>query len=100
MTALQLRKQTLLLESDLNRLALHAECRHLRNVGGRAGCGANVRSAIRPLALLLAPVAGSVAALGLRRSGSGAGLLRTALHIAPSLVRLCRVWFSQPDKSE
>lgn len=30
MTELQLRKQALLLESDLNRLTLHAECARLR----------------------------------------------------------------------
>ena len=34
MTALQLRKKTLVLESELNRLALQAECERLREATG------------------------------------------------------------------
>jgi hypothetical protein len=34
MTALQLHKKTLVLESELNRLALHAECERLREAAG------------------------------------------------------------------
>ena len=100
MTAIELRKQTLLLESDLNRLALHVECQRLREVGSWAGRVAYIRSAIGPWALLLAPVAGLILALGFCRSSSRAGFLTRALQVAPSLIRLWRTWVTPADRSK
>jgi hypothetical protein len=92
MTALQLRKQILLLESDLNRLRLHAECECLRKAAGWVNCIKDARRQIAPWALVLAPVAGVALALGLRHSGSGGGFLSRALGLAPSLIQLWRTW--------
>ena len=90
LTALQLRKQALLLESDLNRLTLRAECKRLLTA---AGWVQELRRQIKPWALVLAPLAGVALVLGLRRSKSGAGLLAKALVIAPSLIELWRTFF-------
>jgi len=90
LTALQLRKKTLLLESNLNRLTLRAECERLF---GAAGWVQDLRRQIRPWALVLAPLAGAALALGLRRSRSGAGLLAKALVMAPSLIEIWRTFF-------
>ena len=65
MNAFELRKKTLLLESDLNRLTLHAECAQLRKVASH--------STVARWALALAPLAGLAFALGLCRSSHGAG---------------------------
>jgi len=90
MTALQLRKKALLLESDLNRLTLRAECERLREATGWVQ---DLRRQIKPWALVLAPLAGVALALGLRRSSSGLGLLAKTLAIAPSLIEIWRALF-------
>jgi hypothetical protein len=100
MTALQLRKQTLLLESDLNRLTLLVECERLRVVGNWAGRLADIRKAVRPWALLLAPLAGIILTLGLRGSSLRASLLTRVLQVAPSLIQLWRAFASPSDKSQ
>jgi hypothetical protein len=98
MTALQLRKKALLLESDLNRLRLRADIeqlheatditRNLRNLGERIG----------PWIKTLAPLAGIMAAFSLRRrSSEGGGFFQKALALAPVLIRLWRA-FSKPSK--
>ncbi|MGA2175454.1 MAG: hypothetical protein ABSH38_10780 [Verrucomicrobiota bacterium] len=94
MTALQLRKQILLLESDLNRLRLLAECERLREAVGWVSRIREARRQIAPWALVLAPLAGVALALGIRRSGAGGGFLSRALGLAPSLIQLWRtcVW--------
>ncbi len=100
MTALQLRKKTLLLESDLNRLTLHAECAHLREAVGWLGRMRDARHQIAPWALVLAPLAGVALMLGLRRSSSGGGWLAKALAVAPSLMQLWRTCMTPSGKSE
>ena len=90
MTALQLRKRTLLLESDLNRLALHAEWAHLC---GGAGCLGRLKDAqhkVTPWLMVLVPLAGVAFGLGLRRRSSGGSLLAKVLAIAPSLIHVWR----------
>jgi hypothetical protein len=96
MTVLQLRKQTLLLESGLNRLTLHVECEHLREAANWVDCIKDAQRQMSPWALVLAPLAGVALALGLRRSSSGTGFLARALAIAPSLIQVCRT-FSSPS---
>jgi hypothetical protein len=100
MTTLELRKQTLLLESDLNRLTLHAECGHLRDAANWAGRMKDVRRELAPWALVLAPLAGMALALGLRRSSLSTGLVTKALEVAPSLIQLWRTCVTPSDESK
>ncbi len=100
MTALQLRRRTLLLESDLNRLTLHAECEHLHKAVGWLGRMRDARRHIAPWALVLAPLAGVALMLGLRLSSSGSGWLAKALAVAPSLMQLWRTCMTPSDRSE
>lgn len=100
MTALQLRKQTLLLESDLNRLTLEAHCAHLRKAGTWAGGAREMRRHVAPWALVMAPLVGLTLALGLRRPTSGGSFLARALGIAPSLIHLWRTWAAPANDSK
>ena len=94
MKVLELRKETLLLESDLNRLTLHAE---LERLGAAAH---EFKQRITPWALMLAPVAGLTIARRWRRaSGSGTGLMTKVLALAPTLIRLWRAWASSADRT-
>jgi hypothetical protein len=54
---------------------------------------------VGPWAMALAPLAGIVAALGLRRP-SGGGFLRTALAMAPALMRLWRAFSTLSEDKE
>jgi hypothetical protein len=90
LTELQLRKQALLLESDLNRLALYVECERLSKVGSWAGRIADVRKILGPWALLLAPLAGVALALGLRRRSGWLGSLTKAVALIGPLIQLWR----------
>ena len=86
MSALQSRKEALLLESDLNRLRLRAEFNNLRE-------GASILNRLRRFgswASVLGPVAGIIVTLVLKRTFPAGGLLRKALAGAPGLVRLWR----------
>ena len=97
MTDLQLRKKSLLLESNLNRLRLRAELQQLREA---TDVVANLKALPRrlgPWTLALAPLAGIVAALGLRRSSAG-GLLQGTLALAPALIRLWRAFSTMSEK--
>jgi hypothetical protein len=95
LTELQLRKEALLLESHLNRLALCAECKRLSEVGSWVGRIAGARNLIRPWASLLAPMAGVALALGLRRRSGWLGFLtKTVAAIAP-LIQLWRTKVTQ-----
>ncbi len=100
MTALRLRKQTLLLESDLNRLTLCAECARLGVLADWLGCARSAPRRLTPWLWLVAPLAGVALALGLRRSFSGAGFLKKALTVAPSLVHLWRTCATPPNASK
>jgi hypothetical protein len=68
MTAFKLHKRTLLVESDLNRLALRAEVQHLRAARKWMGFIQHPGRKLAPWALLLAPLAGVVLGLGIRRT--------------------------------
>jgi hypothetical protein len=97
MKTLQLRKQALLLESDLNRLRLRAELGQLREAADLTSNLKRLAERIGPWAMTLAPLAGIVAALGLRRREAGGGFLRKAFNVAPALIRLWRA-FAKPSK--
>ncbi|MCU0784204.1 MAG: hypothetical protein MUF81_09205 [Verrucomicrobia bacterium] len=98
MTALQLRKQTLLLESDLNRLTLHVECAQLREATNWMGQIRGAQKRIPSWALAVAPLAGVALVLGLRRSSAGAGLLTKALGVAPSLIQIWRMFSASSNE--
>ena len=67
---LQFRKKALIIESDLNRLALEAECRSLRSAAAWGESTVEVYRKVRPWLLLLAPVTGLLLARMLRKPGS------------------------------
>jgi hypothetical protein len=98
MTALQLRKQTLRLESDLNRLTLQTHCEQLREAAAWVGRMNDARRQVAPWALLLAPLAGVALAVGIRRFSGCAGFLAKALAAAPSLIQLWRTCVSPPNE--
>lgn len=100
MTALQLSKKTLLLESDLNRLRLRAELQQLREAADLAQNLKILPRRFGPWALALAPLAGIVAALGLRRSSTRGSFWQGMLAIAPALVRLWRAFATLSDESK
>lgn len=68
MTPRELQRQALALESDLNRLALRAELRQLRDARTWAGFMKRSGRELAPWALVLGPLFGAVAAVGLRRT--------------------------------
>jgi len=100
MTALQLRKQMLVLESDLNRLTLCTEWERLREAANWSGRVGDLRRQVRPWALVLAPLAGVGLTLGLRRFSSSARLLVRALAFAPALIKLWRARVSPSKESK
>lgn len=89
MTALQTRKNALLLESDLNRLRLCAEVQNLREFAGF--------SKLKHLGRFggwkwtLASLVGVTVALGVGRTQLAGGLLRKALVAMPAFIRLWRM---------
>jgi hypothetical protein len=97
MTALQLRKKALLLESDLNRLRLRADIEQLHEATNIMSILKHLGERVGPWVKTIAPLAGIVAAFSLRRSSEGGGFFRKALGLAPSLIRLWRT-FSKPSK--
>jgi len=82
MTLLKLQRQTLALESDLNRLALQAEFRQLRDARTWAGFMKRGGRELAPWAFALVPLFGVVAALGLRRAGRLFGSVARVINAA------------------
>jgi hypothetical protein len=93
---LQLQKQALILESDLNRLAMQAEWQNLRQAGRRLTQPAQALGNVNLWLLLLAPVAGFLAARGLRGQDSWLSRVTSLLKWA---VPLYRVWTRLRSKS-
>jgi hypothetical protein len=89
MTALQLRKKALVLESELNRLAVQAECQRLREATGWLSLITGAQSLIR--------LAGVALTFHLRRPASADGFLSRALRLAPSLIQLWRAWTARSN---
>lgn len=90
LSPLALRKQALILESDLNRLALRAELGELRAATAWVGEAAQTGRKFAPWLLLLAPVAGFLLVRNLRRSESRLGRLAALLHWVQPLFSLWR----------
>jgi len=87
---LQLRKRGLVLESDLNRLALQAEWQRVCAATSWINQAARFCRQANPWLVLLAPLAGLWTALTLHREGSIASHLLAALKWIPSLMTIWR----------
>jgi hypothetical protein len=84
---LQLRKQLLVVESGLNRLALAGELRNLRAATGWVGKAAHTGRRLQPFLLLLAPLAGFLAVRKARQPGGLFSRLLDALKLVrPALA--------------
>ena len=92
MTALELRKKALLLESDLNRLRLRAELQQLREATDLTQQLKHLPQRFGLWGKALVPLAGIVAAFGLRRAAARGGLVGTIVSMAPSVIRLWRAF--------
>lgn len=88
MSELDLRKQALLAESGLNRLALRGEVRCLRAGVGR-WTGVGWRS-VGPWLAVAAPVAGWLVARGFGRPAGLGPLAVRAVAVLPALVQVWR----------
>ena len=86
----QLHKQALILESDLNRLALQAEYQSLRDATVRVSQVTQAWRRLAPWVLLLAPVAGFLTIRSVRQPGSVIGRIGSALKWAQPLYSLWR----------
>ena len=89
LTPLRLRKQTLLLKSDLHRLTLQMECQRLHQATRWMGEAGQMWHRWRPWALVVAPVAGLLFARGLRRPTR---LLGSVIRIAGMILPLAQAW--------
>ena len=98
MTALELRKKALLLESDLNRLRLGAELQQLREAADITQHIRLLPHRLGPWAKALVPLAGLVAALGLRRASAGGGFVRAIVSMAPMVIRLWRAFSTRHEE--
>jgi hypothetical protein len=100
MTALKLQKQSLLLESDLNRLAVRADLQYLRSAGTWVGFLQRAEREIAPWGLVLAPLGGVVAALGLRRTVRLFGSVARVLRAARPMIHTGRGLAARPSSRE
>jgi hypothetical protein len=97
LTELNVRKQALLLESDLNRLTLQLQCEHLRQTRNwLTSIGGGPRK-LGFWVVTLAPLAGLAMTLGMRRSRRLFGSLATAVAVAKPLIRF---WRSSRESSD
>jgi len=87
--ALSRRKQALIIESNLNRIALQIECENLRAATRPLHQVATVAHRMGPWLLPLAPLAGLLAARFLRKRS---GLLDTAVSLLRSLPPVLALW--------
>jgi len=97
---LRLHKQALLLESDLNRLALRAEWEQLRAATAHASDPMVAWRKISPWLPLLAPLAGFLAVRTLRRPGSVLGGVISAVKWIQPLYSLWRRLASRQHREE
>ncbi len=88
---LDLQKQALLLESDLNRVALQAEIRNLRSATAWMGETARVSKKLTPLLVFLAPLAGFLLATSSFRAGSWLGRV---MNLGKWVSRLYPLWMT------
>jgi len=86
--ALELRRQELVLRSTINRLAIRLELQNMQTALRPAEQVFTSVRAVRPWLLLLAPLAGMLAARGMRGKGGGFSKLVEVLKWIPSLLGL------------
>ena len=96
MNNLQLRKQALILESDLNRLTLRTECQNLRLAAGRFARPGRFLNTNWLLAV--APVAGFLAVRWFRRRETPASRWLAAFKWLPPLYSLWRAFNSASSR--
>ena len=89
LAALDRRKQALLLESGLNRVAFQAEIHSLRSAAAWAGKAASAVRQLAPLLVVLAPLGGFLFARQSRRGSSWFNRLAT---LGQWLGRVYRLW--------
>jgi hypothetical protein len=94
---LQLRKRALVLESDLLRLTLQTECRSWSARTAWVGETAQAYQKFRPWLVVLAPLAGVLAARTLRRPQPSGGRLATALKWAQTVYLLWKSLSATPE---
>ena len=99
LAGLQLRKRTLVLESDLLRLTLQAECRNWGTRTAWLGETARAYQKFRPWLVVLAPLAGLLAARTLHRPQPSGGRLARALKWAQTLFLLWRSLKATPESA-
>jgi hypothetical protein len=97
---LSLRKQALLVESGLNRVALQAEVRSLRSATSWVREAAGVSREFAPLLALLAPLAGFLAAKGARRTGSWLGRIVTMTKLVGPIYGLWKRFAPGPKEGQ
>ena len=97
---LSLEKQALLLESDLNRLALQAEVRDLRSATAWLSAATHASRGAKPLLLVLAPIAGFLLSKVSRRPGSWSSRVATAARWIAPLYPLWKSFSSSRKDAE
>ncbi len=98
MTEVELRKQALLLESQLNRLALGAEWGQLRGALSWVGYVKEAQRRMRPWLWRLARVAIALVARRFRGRESNPGFWGRAIELVLGLIELRRAWASKPKE--
>ena len=93
---LQLRKRALVLESELLRQTLRAECRGWRARTAWVGETAQAYQKFRPWLVVLAPLAGLLAARTLRRPQPSGSRVSTAFKWAQTLFLLWKSFNAAP----
>ena len=88
---LQLRKRALVIESDLNRLALRTEWQHVRDALGWVNHVAGFWRQANPWLVLLAPLAGVLTA---RTIGGEGGVFSRLLGMLKWIPPLVTIWRS------
>lgn len=97
---LDLRKQALVLESDLNRFALQAEFRNLHSATTWVGELTQKSRGFAPLLLVLAPLAGFLLSRGSRQAHSWLSRVSAAAKWAIPLYRLWKSYSASQAEKE
>jgi hypothetical protein len=96
----RLQKQVLILESDLQRIALRAEWNNLRSATAWVNEAAGVGRKVSPWLVLLAPVAGFIASRVLGRRRESRSLLLSLAKWIPTVLSLWQSLARKPVETE
>jgi hypothetical protein len=100
LTGLRLRKQTLVLESDLNRMALRSEWEVLRTAGSWMGLFGRKEGGAARWPFVVTPLAGVLVALGFQRSRRLLGYISTIFMVLKPFIRFWRSDVSRYEQTE